>query len=76
VPTSRRKSISSSDILSRTVMIRMCPGRRCRYRRFRRREHPALVAQARPRALSRRHLPDDHRRLRRQQRAAGQAMEA
>ena len=44
--------------------------------RLRCREHPALVVQAWPGALSRCHVPDDHRRLRRQQRRAGQAVEA
>src|SRR5215207_8392707 len=49
---------------------------RSRHRRLRRREHPALVAGPRPATLSHRHTVADHRRLRRQQRRAGPAMEA
>jgi hypothetical protein len=48
----------------------------CRHRGVRRREHPALVVQARQAPLSKCDPADDHRGLRRQQWAAGQAMEA
>src|SRR4029077_12460993 len=50
--------------------------RQRRYGCLRRREHPALVVQTRQAALSRRNLPDHHCRLRWQQRASVEAVEA
>src|SRR4051794_15978090 len=49
---------------------------RSRHCRLPRREHPALVARPRPAPLSHRHTVADHRRLRRQQRRTGPAVEA
>ena len=65
---------ASQRVVARQSWLGQCRRRR-RYWRLRRREHPPLVAEARPSSLSQGSSPGDHGGLWRQQRAAGEAME-